>query len=55
MECNETGEVRLTHVGNYKKSRLEVCYDGNWGSVCLKYDATIAGVVCRQLGYFAAG
>ena len=32
-----------------------MCYDGNWGSVCREYDDTIAVVVCRQLGYIAAG
>ena len=37
------------------KGRLEVCSDGYWGSVCREYDNTIATVVCRQLGYFAAG
>ena len=37
------------------KGRLEVCYDGYWGSVCRDNDRTIAGVVCRQLGYFATG
>ena len=39
------------------KGRLEVCYDGSWGSVCREYDGTIAiaAVVCRQLEYFAKG
>ena len=55
--CNETGDVRLTHFGMDTKGRLEVCYDGYWGSVCRDYysDDTIAAVVCRKLGYFAAG
>ena len=49
--------MRLTHFGMDTKGRLEVCYDGYWGSVCRDYysDNTIAGVVCRQLGYAAAG
>ena len=55
--CNETGDVRLTHFGRDTKGRLEVCYDGYWGSVCRDYYSNniIAGVVCKQLGYAAAG
>ena len=55
LRCTETGDVRLTHFDNYTKGRLEVCYNGYWGSVCRKYDDIIAVVVCRQLGFIATG
>ena len=54
--CNKTGDVRLTHFEEDAIGRLEVCYDGHWGSVCdSKYDELLAGVVCGQLGYVAKG
>ena len=55
--CYETGDVRLRPFGMDTKGRLEVCYDGYWGSVCKDdySDDTIATVVCRQLGYSAKG
>ena len=53
LRCNERGDVRLTHSDSDTKGRLEVCYDGFWGSVCEDDDDIIAVVVCRQLGYFS--
>lgn len=32
--------------------RLEMCYDGYWGSVCRDYaDQRAASVACKELGY----
>ena len=55
--CNDTGIVRLssiTYNNNYSDTlgRLEVCYNGYWGTVCDNYqDRITADVACQQLGY----
>ena len=56
-EC-ESGLVRLVGGATHSTGRLEVCANGVWGRVCnrLQYwDEDNAGVVCRQLGFSAAG
>ena len=47
-----TGELRLVDGPTNSSGRLEVCYNGEWGTVCddLFYDIE-ASVACRQLGY----
>lgn len=53
--CNDTEVIRLsplTSNNNRTLGRLEVCYDGYWGSVCDHFpDRVTADVVCRQLGH----
>lgn len=50
--CNEIGGVRLTHFNEDPLGRLEVCYDGYWGSVCDDGATSVtAAVACRLLGH----
>ena len=48
----ETGDVRLVN-GSRMAGRLEVCFNGLWGTVCKHQDWSRlhASVVCRQLGF----
>ena len=57
VPCNDTGTVRLSPIiSDYNDTlgRLEVCYDGYWGTVCNDHnsiDRITADVACQQLGY----
>ena len=51
LPCVNEGAVRLTSL-----SRLEVCLDGHWGTVCNNTVSPIlVNVVCRQLDFAALG
>ena len=48
--CN--GDVRLVGGNSVSEGRVEICYNGVWGSICYYGWTNIdAAIVCRQLGF----
>ena len=46
------GDVRLVGGPSANEGRLELCYNGVWGSICGTYTPLqTSTVVCRQLGF----
>ena len=48
--------MRLVGGRSPNEGRVEICLNGQWGTVCDDYWSTLNGqVACRQLGYLSTG
>ena len=52
----EDGDVRLVNFTHSYSGRVEVCYKGDWVSLCLDgWSIEEAEVICQQIGSFKQG
>lgn len=50
------GEVRLVGGPTNSSGRVEVCFDGQWGTLCGdRNSSSTANVICTQLGFASQG
>ena len=56
VELCTDGAVQLRGSSHAIYGRVEICMNGNWGTICDYYwDNRDASVVCRQLGFAPHG
>lgn len=52
----KNGKARLVGGRNAYEGRVEICFNGEWGSVCgLQWYDSSVDLVCKQLGYKTPG
>lgn len=50
--CSYNGDIRLVNGAGPYEGRVEICYGGEWKTVCDDYWNTFsARIVCAQLNY----
>ena len=50
-QCFTEGEVRLEDGLTQNEGRVEICLNGEWGTICdHQWGASEARIVCQQLG-----
>ena len=51
----DNSSVRLVDGYTNHDGRVEVCVDGQWGTVCNNNQEEIAETICSQLGFAVTG